>query len=138
MNKKFWLAFIGSFIALDVLELVWHSMVLSGFYPNHPQGFRGEVNYDPMMYLWMQIGIFLTAFIWVYLYHRFVTEKNVKNGIEVGVILSIFYYVPWGFINYSLYVVSGYVYLWSTVGGVIMGAIIGALMGLILQEKKAE
>ena len=138
MNKKFWLAFIVSFIGLDILEFAWHSGVLGGFYPNHLRGFRGMENYQPIMYLWMQIGILLTAFIWIYIYNRFVLEKNPKSGAEFGIILAIFFYVPWAFINYSLYIVSGYVHLWSTVGGILMGGIIGALMGWMLQEKKAS
>ena len=133
MNKKFWLTFIASFVGLYLLEFVWHSIVLGGFYLKHPKGFRGMENYDPMMFLWMAVGIFITALIWVYLYNRFVPDKNVRSGIEFGVILSVFYYVPWAFINYSLYVVSGYVHLMSTIGGILMGAIIGALMGAMLK-----
>ena len=138
MNKKFWLAFIASFVGLEILEFVWHSVVLGGFYSKHPLGFRGMENYPPIMYLWMIIGILLIAFIWVYIYNRYVPEKNLKSGIEFGVILSVFYYVPWAFINYSLYIVSGYVHLMSTIGGILMGAIIGALMGWMLQEKKTS
>ena len=138
MNKKFWLTFIVSFVGLYLLEFVWHSIVLGGFYLKHPQGFRGMENYDPMMFLWMGIGILLTAFIWVYLFDRFVPEKNLKTGIEFGIIIMILYYVPWGFINYALYVISGYVYLVSTIGGLLHGVIVGALMGWMLQEKKAS
>jgi hypothetical protein len=37
-------------------------------------------------------------------------------------------------VGYSTQVLSGYCYLWWTIGAVVEGAIIGAVMGIILKE----
>jgi len=134
MGKKFWIAFPVTFVLLYVLELVYHAIILSGFYSNHTVGFLPmEVSQSRM---WaMPIGFLIWAFIWTYFFHRFATKKDVANGIRHGISYMIFLFVPTSFINYSVLAITGYCYLWWTIGGIIEGAIIGAVMGSIMAEK---
>jgi hypothetical protein len=132
MGKKFWLAFVIAFILMVLLEFILHAGILSGFYRANPQGFLPE-NIACKRMVWMFIGMLLSAFIWTYLYNRFVPIKDLKTGAEFGVILMIFLNVPGAFLCYSLYVMSGYVYLWGTIGDVIIGAIVGGIMGVVFK-----
>ena len=86
----------------------------------------------------MPIGCLVWAFMWTYFFSRFATEKNVMKGIQYGVSFMIFINVPKAFIFYGSVDISGYCYLWWTIGDVVMGIIIGAVMGLIMKEKIVE
>jgi len=136
MGKKFWLGFIVSCVLLVILQYVYHAFILSGFYLTHTPGFRPEEYCNRFMF-WIYVAMALHAFIWTYLYNRYVPVKNLRSGAEFGVILMIFFYVPTGFYNYSLYIMSGYVYLWCLVGGLVMGAVIGGVMGTLMKAKAA-
>jgi hypothetical protein len=130
MGVKFWIAFLVAFILLFVLEFVFHTLILGNFYLSHQAGFRpeGEMNW------WMIVGFLLQAFIWTYFFNRFASKKNCMVGIQHGISYQVFLYVPRSFVGYSTQVLSGYCYLWWTIGAVVEGAIIGAVMGIILKE----
>jgi hypothetical protein len=105
-------------------------LILEQFYLSHSQGFRPtiEMNY------WMIVGYLLQAFIWTYIFNRFASKKELLQGIQHGIAYQVFLYVPRSFVGYSTGVISGYCYLWWTIGAVVEGVIIGALMGLIMKE----
>ena len=134
MSKKFWIAFPVSFVLIYVLQFILHVFILKNFYMANPQGFLS----DEMMWerMWaLAAGFLILAFIWTYFFNRFASEKNVMKGIHHGVSYMLFLYLPTGFINYSTQIISGDRYLWWLVGGLVMGAIVGAVQGVILKEK---
>ncbi|MCX6640890.1 MAG: hypothetical protein NTW14_10490 [bacterium] len=135
MSKKFWIAVVVSFVMLYALEFIFHAGILSKFYAARPDGFLSAEKMNSRM-LWMPVGFFIWAFLWTYFFHRFASEKNVFRGIQHGVSYMIFLNVPKAFIHYASIDVSGYCYLWWTIGEVIMGVIIGAVMGAILKGEK--
>lgn len=135
MTKKFWIAFPVAFILLWVLQFVYHAWILTGFYASRPDGFLSDQIMQQRVWS-MPIGFLIWAFLWTYFFSRFASEKNCFKGIQHGISYMIFLNVPKGFIYYSVIDISGYNYLWWTVGDVIMGAIIGAVMGGIMKEGK--
>lgn len=136
MGKKFWVAFVVTFVLLFFLEFIYNALILGGFYNSHPWGFLPNELQQSRMWA-MPIGFLIWAFIWTYFFHRFASKKNVMMGIYHGVSYMIFLFVPLSFINYSVLQISGWCYLWWLVGAVIEGIIIGAVMGAIMKEKPA-
>lgn len=136
MGKKFWIAFPITFILIWVLQFILHAGIMGGFYAAKPDGFLPE-NIMKARWWWLPVGFLILAFIWTYLYSRFAPEKYVGSGIHHGVVYMIFLYVPWGFINYATLDISGYYYLWSTIGAIVQGIILGAIMGFIMKERPA-
>ncbi len=137
MTRKFWIAFPVTFLLLWALEFIYHTGILTGFYASRPDGFLSEQLMQQRMWS-MPIGCLVWAFMWTYFFSRFATEKNVMKGIQYGVSFMIFINVPKAFIFYGSVDISGYCYLWWTIGDVVMGIIIGAVMGLIMKEKIVE
>jgi hypothetical protein len=133
MGKKFWIAFVVTFMLLFFLEFVYNALILGSFYNSHPVGFLPNELQQSRMWA-MPIGFLIWAFIWTYFFHRFASKKNAMMGIYHGVSYMIFLFVPLSFINYSVQILSGWCYLWWTVGAVIEGIIIGAIMGAIMKE----
>ncbi|MBU0517898.1 hypothetical protein KJ564_03045 [bacterium] len=136
MSKKFWLSVLVTFILLYALEFVLHAIILTGFYNSHPDGLLREEIMVQRMH-WMAVGFLVWSYLWVYFFNRFATQKNLMKGIHHGVSYMIFLNVPKAFIWYASIDISGYSYLYWTIGEVIMGAIIGAVMGAIMAEKEA-
>ena len=134
MNKKFWIAVFVTFVMVHLMEMVYHGMILESFYKNNPQGFLPAAMSEARMY-WMTVGYLILAFLWTYFFHRFASEKNVVKGIQHGVSYMILLHVPLAFGTYAVYQISGYVYLYWTIGAVVEGAVIGAVMGAIMKEK---
>ena len=133
MAKKFWIAFPVTFVLIWVLQFILHVWILGGFYATRNDGFLTET-LMAARYVWLIIGFIILAFIWTYFYGRFAPEKGPGSGIWHGVAYMIFLYLPWGFINYSTLAISGYCYLWWTIGAIIQGIIVGAVMGAIMRE----
>ena len=134
MNKKFWIAVFTTFVMVHLMEKVYHGMILENFYKHNPQGFLPADLSHSRMY-WMTVGYLILAFLWTYFFNRFASEKNVMKGIHHGVSYMIFLHVPLAFVTYAVYQISGYVYLFWTIGAVVEGAVIGAVMGAIMKEK---
>ena len=134
MSKKFWIAFPVTFVLFWLMQFILHALILNGFYLKNPQGFLSSEMMMERMWA-LIIGFIILAFIWTYFFSRFASEKNVMKGIHHGVSYMLFLYLPTGFIDYSTQVISGYCYLWWLVGGLVMGAVIGAVQGMILKEK---
>jgi hypothetical protein len=128
MSKKFWIAFPVTFILFSLMEFILHTGIL-----NNPQGILPGNLMDKRM-IWLWIGFLILAFIWTYFYSRFASEKNLKTGIIHGVSYMVFLFVPLSFVNYATLVLSGYCYLWWTIGAIVEGVIIGAIMGIIMKE----
>jgi len=133
MGKKFWIAFIVTFVLLFFLEFVYNALILGGFYNSHPGGFLPNEVQQSRMWA-MPLGFLIWAFLWTYFFHRFASKKNVKMGITHGVSYMIFLFVPTNIINYSVLKISGWCYFWWAIGAVIEGVIIGAVMGAIMKE----
>jgi hypothetical protein len=133
MSKKFWIAFPVTFILFSLMEFILHTGILRNFYLNNPQGILPGNLMDKRM-IWLWIGFLILAFIWTYFYSRFASEKNLKTGIIHGVSYMVFLFVPLSFVNYATLVLSGYCYLWWTIGAIVEGVIIGAIMGIIMKE----
>ena len=133
-DKKFWIAMFVTFVMVHVLEMVYHGMILHNFYVNNPQGFLPAALSESRM-LWMTVGYLILAFMWTYFFNRFASVKNVAKGIHHGVSYMFFLHVPLAFVTYAVYQISGYVYLYWTLGALVEGAIIGAVMGAIMKEK---
>ncbi len=136
MSKKFWLTVLVAFVLLYLLEFIFHTQILAGFYAARPDGFLREELMQKRM-IWMALGFLIWAYLWTYFFHRFATEKNVAKGIQHGVSYMIFLNVPKSFVWYASIDISGYCYLWWTIGEVIMGAIIGAVMGAMMKGEPA-
>ena len=132
MSKKFWLTVLVSFVLLYAFQFILHALILSGFYASRPDGLLPEAKMQARM-IWMPIGFLIWAFLWTYLFHRLASEKNITKGIQHGASYMIFLNVPKSFIWYASIDISGYCYLWWTIGEVIMGVIIGAVMGAMLK-----
>ncbi len=132
MSKKFWLTVLVSFVLLYAFQFILHALILSGFYASRPDGLLPAAKMQARM-IWMPVGFLIWAYLWTYFFHRFASEKNVARGIQHGVSYMIFLNVPKSFIWYASIDISGYCYLWWTIGEVIMGVIIGAVMGAMLK-----
>ena len=132
MSKKFWLTALVSFVLLYALQFILHALILSGFYASRPDGLLPEAKMQARM-IWMPIGFLVWAFLWTYFFHRFASEKTIAKGIQHGISYMIFLNVPKSLIWYASIDISGYCYLWWTIGEIAMGAIIGAVMGAMLR-----
>jgi len=137
MSRKFWLTVLVSFVLLYAFQFILHALILSGFYASRPDGLLPEAKMQARM-IWMPIGFLIWAYLWTYFFHRFASEKNVFKGIQHGVSYMIFLNVPKSFIWYASIDISGYCYLWWSIGEVIMGIIIGAVMGAMLKGEPPE
>jgi hypothetical protein len=134
MGKKFWLSVLSTFIIVHLLEVFLHGVILDSFYKNNPQGLL-PVELSQQRMIWITIGYLILAFLWVYFFNRFASKKDLWRGIHHGVSYMIFLHVPLSFVSYAVFNVSGYIYLFWLIGGIVEGVMAGALMGIIMREK---
>ena len=135
MSKNFWLAVIIAFVLLSGMEVLLHGVILDGFYKDNPQGLL-PAHMTQARFHWMFVGYLILAFLWTYFFSRFATKKDIYKGIHHGVSYMIFLHVPLSFVCYTQFRISGYIYLWWTIGGIVEGIIIGGIMGAVMREKE--
>lgn len=134
MFRKFWQAFIVTFILLFMCEWFLHNRLMMGIYA----GAQSIILPQEMMLsrmMWMMLGYFFLAIFWTYLFMRFCIVKNWVKGALWGLGIVIFYKVPNALIWYAILPLSGWAHLWNITGGIIEGIVIGVVMGIMLQEK---
>ena len=134
MSKNFWLAVLTAFILLAGMEVLLHGVILDGFYKANPQGLL-PAEMTKARYHWMFVGYLILAYLWTYFFNRLASKKDIIRGIQHGISYMIFLHVPLSFVTYTVFNISGYIYLWWTLGGVVEGVVIGGIMGVILKGK---
>jgi len=130
MWKKIILATIAVFVVWGILDYVIHVVILEGTYEATKELWRpqGEMKMG-LMYL----VTFITALVFVYIYARFVSEKNMGNAILFGLIYGAGYGISMGYGSYSFMPIPYSLALVWFLGTVVELTIGGILLGLIVK-----
>lgn len=129
--KRTILAVLAVFVTWSVLDFIIHGLILSSTYAATPQLWRPM---DEMKMGLMYIVTFIVAASFVYIYARFVTEKNVRTAVLYGLVFGIGMGIGMGYGTYSVMPIPYVLALTWFLGSVVEYTVGGLLAGLIIKK----
>ena len=126
--KKFLLAAVAVGVVVNIVDLVVHGYLLTGYYSQF-SFFRKE-----MPVQWLVIGDFVAALVFVWVYDRVFSSfgGGLKGGATFGVYAGVLVNFPTWIFSHLL--IGGFTYglawVWTAIGiveAVIAGAVAGAV-----------
>lgn len=134
MAKKIILAVIAVFVAWEVLDLLIHTVILSGAYQATSNLWRPEAEMKMGL---MFVVTLLSAIFFVLLYALLVANKGAGAGIKYGLLFGLATGISMGYGTYSVMPIPyGMAFTWF-LGSVIEATVAGWLVGVIVKEGEA-
>jgi hypothetical protein len=132
MLKKFLLAVIVVFVAIEAMDYVLHGLILTGLYQKSAAIWRQDM--DKWMWLWY-IVTFLQTLGFVYIYYKLINPKSTFKGVWYGLTYGFVAGVGMGYGTYAMFPMPYALAISWFFGSIVIYGISGWLTGLIIKEK---
>ncbi|MFH1680038.1 MAG: hypothetical protein ABIH26_05265 [Candidatus Eisenbacteria bacterium] len=106
MGRKFWIAVVVLFVAFNIMDYIFHSLVMGGTYEATSQLWRSmeEMNrLRPVMWL----VTLVISFFYVLIFGKGYEGKGVMEGVRYGLYMGIFFGFSMGFGSYAAMPITG-------------------------------
>ena len=126
--KKFFIAFIATFVFIFAFGFIWYGKLLHGIHSEVPALWRPEMD-APNYMLWLILGHVVMAFFLTMLCARYATG-GAGAGARLGFMVALVY-AGADFITYAVQPLTTKILCGWIVGDLLMFAIAGAIIGTI-------
>jgi hypothetical protein len=128
------LAILAVFVAWSALDFIIHGVILAAPYQATAQLWR-PMNQMKMTFL--HVTTLIAAIIFVILYVRLISPKNIIRGLEYGLLFGLASGVPMGLGTYSVMPIPLYMAIVWLIGMVVEMALGGVIVGAMIPEQSA-
>jgi hypothetical protein len=128
------LAILAVFAAWSALDFIIHGVILEAQYHATAQLWR------PMnqMKMWvLHATALIAAIVFVILYVRLISPKNIIRGLEYGLLFGLITGVSMGFGTYSMMPIPLYMAIVWLIGSIVEMAAGGIIAGAIIKEESS-
>ena len=126
--KKFFIAFIATFVFIFAFGFIWYGKLLHGIHSEVPALWRPEMD-APNYMSWLILGHVVMAFFLTMLCARYATG-GAGAGARLGFMVALVY-AGADFITYAVQPLTTKILCGWIVGDLLMFAISGAIIGAI-------
>lgn len=131
MLKKFIIAIVVVFVALEIMDFLLHGLILSGLYMQSKAIWRADMS----KWMWlMHIVTLLSTIGFVYIYYKLVGNKSPFRGIWYGLTYGFTVGIGMGYATYVMIPMPYGLALGWFLGSIVEYGIGGWLAGLIIKE----
>ncbi|MBI5325218.1 MAG: hypothetical protein HZB41_08110 [Ignavibacteriae bacterium] len=134
MFKKYLLAVVVVFVAIEVMEFLLHGLILGGIYKDTASLWRPDM--DKLMWM-MYVIAFLQTIGFVYIYYKLINPKSPFRAVWYGLTYGFVSGVGMGYGTYAMIQIPYSLAISWFIGSIVMYCIAGWLTGLIIKEKAA-
>lgn len=135
MTKKIIFATLAVFVAWGILDFLIHGMMLGKAYQATAMLWRPmEEMKQGLMYL----VTLLTALVFVTIYARLISPKDVGRGLGFGLLFGVGAGISMGYGTYSVQPIPYFMALAWFLGTTIKATVAGLITGLIVTEEPRE
>jgi hypothetical protein len=127
--KKFFIAFIATFIFLFLFGFLWYGTLMQGAHHEVPTLLRPETDFKSH-FGWLVLGHLVMAFFFTILCARFVPAGGVRTGATLGILVGLVYAGP-HLISFAVQPLTLKILCGWIAGAVIQFTIAGAIVGAI-------
>ncbi len=128
------LAILAVFVAWSALDFLIHGVILVAPYEATTQLWR-PMNQMKMTVL--HVTTLIAAIVFVILYVRLISPKNIIRGLEYGLLFGLVSGVSMGLGTYSVMPIPLYMAIVWLVGTIVEMALGGIIVGAMIQEQSA-
>ncbi len=128
------LAIVAVFVAWSALDFIIHGVILAAAYKATAQLWRPM---DQMKMWLLHVTVLISAIVFVILYVRLISPKNIFRGLEYGLLFGLAAGVSMGLGTYSFMPIPLYMSLVWLIGSVVEMALGGVIVGAMIQEQSA-
>ena len=130
--KKFFFAFIATFLFLFVFGFLWYGTLMHGAHQEVPTLLRAQPDFP-----WLILGHIVMAFFLTMLCVRFVPAGGAGAGATLGILVGLVYAGP-HLISFAVQPLTTKILCGWIVGAVIQFAIAGAIIGAIYKPAQTQ
>ena len=134
MTKKIIFATLAVFVAWGILDYLIHHLMLGQSYQTIAL-FRPV---EEMKMVLMYLVTLLVALVFVTIYARLISPKNVARGMGFGLLFGVGTGISMGYGSYSIQPIPYYMALTWFLGTTIEATIAGLITGLIVTEEEEK
>lgn len=135
MTRKIIVATLAVFVAWGLLDFIIHSLILSNAYA------RTAILWRPMAEMkqvLMYLVTFLSALIFITIYARLISPKDLNRGLSYGLLFGLGAGISMGYGAYSVMPIPYNMALIWFLGVTVEGTVAGLIAGLMVKEDKKE
>jgi hypothetical protein len=132
MTKKIIFATLAVFVTWAILDYLIHGMMLRSTYQANEMLWRPT---EEMKMVLMYLVTLLAALVFVTIYARLVSPKNVARGLGFGLLFGVGTGISIGHGTYAIQPIPYYVALTWFLSTAIEATIAGLITGLIITEE---
>ncbi len=136
MIKKFIIAIVVVFIAIEIMNILLHGVILKSLYESTPAVWRTVQDMGRLMWM-LYLVTFLQTIGFVYIYYKLVSSKSPFRGVWYGLTFGFTVGLGMGYGSYAMIPMPYSLALGWFLGALVIFGIAGWLTGLIVTEKKA-
>lgn len=129
--KKTLIATVVVFFAWEILDYVIHVIILASSYAETANLWRSA---EEMKLGLMYIVVLVSAFVFVSIYDRFVTNRNLQNAIKFGTWFGVGAGISMGYGSYAVMPLTYNIALIWFLGTVVEAVIAGVIVGYLVKE----
>lgn len=129
--KKLLGSILAIFLSWSVINFIIHGVILKNAYQETAQLWR------PMEEMKMGLNYFVvlvSAIVFTVIYKRLISNKNMLNAIQYGVLFGIGTGISMGYGSYSVMPITNATALTWFLGSFIEAVVAGILVGAIIKE----
>lgn len=132
MLKKYIIAVVVVFIAIELMNFLFHGIMLMGLYKSSTFWRASE---DMQRLMWViYVATFLQSIGFVYIYYKLIGNKSPFRGLWYGLVFGFIMGVGMGYTTYAMlpmpYALAA-AWFW---GAIVIYGIAGWITGLIVKE----
>jgi len=133
MNWKKWIiASLVVFVVYEVLNFVFHSLLLMGTYEQLQTVWRADMS-SKMWIMW--VTAIFWSFLFVYIFIKGYEAKGWMEGLRYGFWIGLFLNIPMAFNQFAIYPITFDLAIWWFVLGMIQILVCGIVAAAIYSGK---
>jgi glycerol uptake facilitator-like aquaporin len=131
MNKKrFWLAFVATYIVYQALGFVVHQVWLTPVYQEIAEVFRPREQMDTMVWIFSLTSA-VVVLIFCYVFTRGYEGRGIGEGVRYGVLMGLFMMVVQAYDSYVIYPLPYHLVLKWFFAGMVTFVVMGIVVALV-------
>lgn len=135
MTKKIILTTLAVFIAWSILDFIIHGVILSSAYQASAHLWRPMEEMKTGLMYFVKL---LYALVFVTIYARLVTPKNINYAVSFAVLFGVGTGISMGYGTYSVQPIPYMMALVWFLGTLLEATVAGFLLGWLVTEEKAK
>lgn len=132
-NKRFWLAFVATYVVYQALGFLIHGIWLDPVYQEYAAVFRAKEQMDDLSWVFFVTSA-VTALLFCFVFTRGYENRGVGEGARFGLYMGLFFMTVQAFDSYVIYPLPYHLVLKWFLSGLLTFVLMGITTALIYRS----